>query len=105
MGLALSGLVERTSQVCRMFWSVKTMPWRWGAMGAIRYELGFRVPEDIAVTGFDDVPQASSPHYQLTTYRQPLTEMANALVDVLEGKKRTTTLNAFLGNLIVRKSA
>lgn len=76
-----------------------------GAIDAIRYELGLRVPEDIAVTGFDNAPQASSPHYELTTYRQPLTEMANALVDVLEGKKRTKKLNAFLGNLIVRKSA
>jgi DNA-binding LacI/PurR family transcriptional regulator len=76
-----------------------------GAIDAIRNELDLRVPEDIAVTGFDDVPQASSPHYELTTYRQPLTEMANALVDILEGKKRTQKLNAFLGNLIIRLSA
>ena len=76
-----------------------------GAIDAVRYELGLRVPEDVAVTGFDDVPQASSPHYELTTYRQPLTEMANALVDVLEGKKRSNKLNAFLGNLTIRKSA
>ena len=76
-----------------------------GAIDAIRFELGLRVPEDIAVTGFDNAPQASSPHYELTTYRQPLTEMADALVDVLEGKKRTKKLNAFLGNLIIRKSA
>lgn len=76
-----------------------------GAIDAIRYELGLRVPEDIAVTGFDDAPRASSPHYELTTYRQPLTDMANALVDVLEGKKRTKALNAFLGKLIIRTSA
>lgn len=76
-----------------------------GTIDAIRFELGLRVPEDIAVTGFDNAPQASSPHYELTTYRQPLTDMAEALVDVLEGKKRTKTLNAFLGNLIIRKSA
>jgi DNA-binding LacI/PurR family transcriptional regulator len=76
-----------------------------GAIDAIRNELGLRVPEDIAVTGFDDVPQASSPHYELTTYRQPLTDMANALVDVLEGKKSTERLNTFLGKLIIRLSA
>ncbi|MFZ5965514.1 LacI family DNA-binding transcriptional regulator [Thalassococcus sp. BH17M4-6] len=76
-----------------------------GAIDAIRFEFGLRVPEDIAVSGFDNTPQASSPHYELTTYRQPLTDMANALVDVLEGKKRTKKLNAFLGNLIIRKSA
>lgn len=76
-----------------------------GAIDAIRFEFGLRVPEDIAVTGFDNLPQASSPHYELTTYRQPLTDMAEALVDVLEGKKRTKNLNVFLGNLIIRKSA
>ncbi|QIE43807.1 LacI family transcriptional regulator (plasmid) [Rhodobacteraceae bacterium SC52] len=76
-----------------------------GAIDAIRFEFGLRVPEDIAVSGFDNTPQASSPHYELTTYRQPLTDMAAALVDVLDGKKRTKKLNVFLGNLIVRKSA
>ena len=76
-----------------------------GAIDAIRFELGLSVPDDIAVTGFDDVPQASSRHYQLTTYRQPLTEMTLALVDVLSGKKRSRKLNAFLGTLIVRTSA
>ena len=76
-----------------------------GAIDAIRFELGLSVPDDIAVTGFDDVPQASSPHYQLTTYRQPLTDMAYALVDVLEGKARSKNVNAFLGTLKARTSA
>lgn len=76
-----------------------------GSIDAIRFELGLRVPDDIAVTGFDDVPQASSRQYQLTTYRQPLTDMTLALVDVLSGKKRSDKLNAFRGELIVRTSA
>lgn len=76
-----------------------------GSIDAIRFELGLSVPDDIAVTGFDDVPQASGPQYQLTTYRQPLTDMATALVDVLDGKKETKKLNAFTGNLIIRTSA
>ena len=76
-----------------------------GAIDAIRYEFGLSVPKDIAVTGFDNLPQASSPHYELTTYRQPLTDMANALVEVLEGKARTSKLNSFQGELIIRKSA
>ncbi len=76
-----------------------------GAIDAIRYELGLSVPNDIAITGFDDVPQAASPHYELTTYRQPLSEMANTLVDILEGKSQSSKLNAFQGNLIVRESA
>ena len=76
-----------------------------GAIDAIRYEFGMKIPEDIAVTGFDDVPQAASPHYELTTYRQPLTEMTNALVDLLDGKTQSTSPNKFLGRLVIRKSA
>ncbi len=76
-----------------------------GAIDAIRNELAQLSQKEMASISFDDVPQASSPHYELTTYRQPLTEMANALVDILEGKKRTQKLNAFLGNLIIRLSA
>lgn len=59
-----------------------------GAIDAVRHGLGLRVPQDIAVTGFDDIPNAASPAYDLTTYRQPITQMANALVKVLEGGGR-----------------
>jgi len=76
-----------------------------GAMDVVRYELGLRVPEDIAITGFDDVPQAAGPHYQLTTYRQPLTDMANALVAVLKGGEVAEDLTRFDGHLMVRTSA
>lgn len=76
-----------------------------GAIDAIRFRLGLRVPEDIAVTGFDDVPLAASPNYRLTTYRQPLSNMAEALVDVLKGNNDTVRLCEFLGEMIVRESA
>lgn len=54
-----------------------------GALTAIRHGLGLRVPEDVAVVGFDDIPLAASPAYELTTYRQPVEEMAEALVGLL----------------------
>lgn len=76
-----------------------------GAVDAIRYEFGLRLPEGIAVTGFDDVPQASSPHYRLTTYRQPLTAMVEGLVRVLKGKADATDPGLFPGHLVVRESA
>lgn len=76
-----------------------------GSIDAIRHRFGLRVPEDIAVIGFDDVPLAESPNYRLTTYRQPLTEMANYLVDVLESSETTKLDKTFLGKLIVRESA
>lgn len=76
-----------------------------GAVDAIRHRLGLRVPEDIAVTGFDDVPQAASPNYRLTTYRQPLTAMAEGLIGILENQKPRTELKKFQGQMVIRHSA
>lgn len=76
-----------------------------GAIDAIRYKLGLRVPEDIAVTGFDDVPQADSPNYRLTTYRQPITAMAEGLVEILKNEQRSDPYDRFQGTIIVRDSA
>lgn len=47
------------------------------AIGAIRAlrEAGLRVPEDISVVGFDDIPSAAYQNPGLTTVRQPLREM------------------------------
>lgn len=76
-----------------------------GAIDVIRHKLGLRIPEDIAVTGFDDVPQAEGPNYLLTTYRQPLTDMAEYLVQVLGSNEVHELSRLFEGKLIVRDSA
>ncbi|MBW6418686.1 LacI family DNA-binding transcriptional regulator [Celeribacter sp. PS-C1] len=76
-----------------------------GCIDVLRHHFDLQVPRDIAVIGFDDVPQAGSPNYRLTTYRQPLTEMANYLVDVLESDETTKLDKKFLGHLVTRESA
>lgn len=45
--------------------------------------LGLRVPEDLSVAGFDDMPYAKLVWPELTTVRRPLREMAAAAVDLL----------------------
>jgi DNA-binding LacI/PurR family transcriptional regulator len=60
-----------------------------GAYAGAR-DLGFRVPQDLSIVGFDDIVIAEIVQPPLTTIRQPLAAMADAavaaLVDRLEGK-------------------
>jgi LacI family transcriptional regulator len=55
------------------------------AIGAIRAlrEAGHRVPEDVSVVGFDDVPAAAFYNPALTTLRQPLREMGKLAAEHL----------------------
>lgn len=55
------------------------------AFGVLRAaaELGLRVPEDLSVVGFDDVPQASTTTPPLTTVVQPLAELGSRAVEML----------------------
>ena len=61
------------------------------AFGAIKaiIDHGLRVPGDIEVAGFDDVPMASYYHPTLTTVRQPIEEMgrlaSEKLIRLIEG--------------------
>ncbi|WP_194396267.1 LacI family DNA-binding transcriptional regulator [Microbacterium atlanticum] len=48
---------------------------------AVLAEHGMRVPEDVAVLGFDDLPSASDSG--LSTVRQPIVEVADAALEIL----------------------
>lgn len=52
-------------------------------LDTLRQELGLRVPDDVAVIGYDDVPLAAWPAYNLTTMRQPVNRMVEATVEIL----------------------
>ena len=46
----------------------------------MRIELGLNVPGDVSVVGYDDVPLAAWPAFDLTTVRQPVGRMVSATV-------------------------
>jgi LacI family transcriptional regulator len=56
-------------------------------------ELGMRIPEDLSVVGFDDIPDAAAATPPLTTVRQPLQKMGeeamHLLLDLLDGVERS----------------
>ncbi len=76
-----------------------------GGLDALR-DRGVRIPDDIAVAGFDDIGMASWPHYALTSYRQPIEDLLQAVEERLsapeapEGGVHLT----IPGTLILRRS-
>ncbi|MFY7834927.1 MAG: LacI family DNA-binding transcriptional regulator [Novosphingobium sp.] len=52
------------------------------ALGAMAraHQLGYRVPDDVAIAGFDDAPESRYSFPPITTIRQPIEDMARAAV-------------------------
>ena len=57
-----------------------------GFLDAARFECGRRIPDDLSVLGFDDIPQAAWGAYRLTTFRQPTSALAAAVMEIIRGR-------------------
>lgn len=70
---------------------------------------GMRVPEDLAVVGYDDIPAAEVVEPSLTTVRQPKLEMGdyaiNMIVDKIEGRETGIKHKELPTKFIIRESA
>ena len=53
-----------------------------GAVDALKHVIGLRIPEDVMVGGFDDIPEAARQSYDLTTVRQSMNEMVVEVLDL-----------------------
>jgi LacI family transcriptional regulator, galactose operon repressor len=79
------------------------------AIGAIRAfrDLGFFVPDDVSVIGFDDIQSAAYHNPSLTTIRQPLQSMGSSasriLLERLQGKEYPDRI-MIAPELVVRES-
>ena len=71
-------------------------------------EADYRVPDDVAVVGFDDLPAAQYTIPPLTTVRQPVYEKAQAAIDLLidqiEGPEADSVHRELEPELVVRQS-
>ncbi|GAA5031512.1 LacI family DNA-binding transcriptional regulator [Streptomyces siamensis] len=79
-----------------------------GVLGALR-DAGLRVPDDIAVIGFDDIPVARHTEPALSAVRQPMRETGEAAVRILlthlEGQDWPLTPVVLPTTVIARRSA
>ena len=101
---AMARLLEHGTDIDAVFAASDLMAA--GAIATLR-KAGLRVPEDVAVAGFDDSGVAAAHEPPLTTMRQPWDriseEMVAMLLDVISGKPRDAiTLPT---ELVVRESA
>lgn len=103
---AMGRLLERQPDLDAVFVASDLM-----AIGALRiiHESGRRVPEDVAVVGYDDSVLARTAIPPLTTVRQPAEEMgrrmAELLIDQLGGLLRPSVAEILPTELVVRASA
>lgn len=69
-------------------------------------ELGVRVPDDLSVVGFDDIPFAAATVPSLTTVHMPVTEMCGAALEIAVTVDRSAPPEArtFEPTLVVRAS-
>ncbi len=80
------------------------------AIGSIRafQEEGLRVPQDVSVMGFDDIPWAAFNTPSLTTVRQPLVKMgqiaAETVIGMIEESSQPPAEIAIEPTLVVRES-
>jgi DNA-binding LacI/PurR family transcriptional regulator len=65
-----------------------------GFLDGARLDMGRKVPNEISVIGFDDIPQAAWSSYRLTTIVQPLEELTTAVMAAIDRSDQSATVKA-----------
>ena len=105
-GDAMQSLLDRRPDIDGVFAASDTMAA--AAFGVIR-RTGLRIPDDIAIVGYDGTPVAMTTRPMLTTVRQPIEEMGKALACLLlrciEHPEEPPGHVVFATELLVRESS
>lgn len=102
---AMKSILEKHKSFCAVFAHNDRM-----AIGAIRAlrEAGLRVPQDVSIVGYDDIPEAEFADPPLTTVRQPMYEVgklaARLLVQLIEDANSQHTQQLLDTELVIRSS-
>ena len=73
-------LLKQQNEVTALFCSNDEMAF--GAIQAVK-DLGLKIPDDISIIGFDDVPKAAYSFPPLTTVKQPLQAMGEKAAELV----------------------
>lgn len=79
-----------------------------GVINAIKEYSDMRIPQDIAITGFDDIDSSSWLPYSLTTVKQPIEELCQLTVSDLLHRIRnsdTAPVNESLDGIVVTRTS
>lgn len=102
----MRALLARHPDIDGVFAASDTMA---AAAAGVINEAGLRIPEDIAVVGYDGTPVAQATRPMLTTVRQPIEAMGRAMADRLlrriDQPDEPTSHIIFSTELIVRESS
>lgn len=74
-----------------------------GFIDTAKYQFALRIPKDISVVGYDDIAQASWSNYDLTTFRQPVEEIAHVALEFIDGNDSASN-KTVRQQLIIRSS-
>ena len=104
-GLATKALIDRSPEVNAIIYGSDLQAY--GGLKILR-EMEKRVPEDIAVIGFDDLPFSRISDPPLCSVQQPMREMgetgAKLLLEAISKKKFPNKMITLKSELILRKS-
>ena len=75
-----------------------------GAMAAL-YDAGIRVPEDVSVLGYDDMPISSRVRPQLTTIHQPVDQFVQKTLELFDQEEHHPGAEVLLPYTIIERAS